>query len=94
VWLLAAGFLVAADARLVGPLLPAIADDLGGSIGTAGLTVSGYLASYAVCQLLYGPFGDRVGPIGSSGYRSRSSPLPPPSRRWRRRSARSSRCAY
>jgi predicted MFS family arabinose efflux permease len=40
--LLSGGFIVAADARVAAPLLPAIADDLHVSIGAAGLTVAFY----------------------------------------------------
>lgn len=61
--LAAAAFLVAADARLAAPLLPAIERSFDASTGAAGLVVSGYLGAYALCQLAYGPFGDRIGPL-------------------------------
>ena len=63
-WLLClAGFLVVADGRVVTPILPAIARDFGTSTGTAGLIATSYLAAYAVFQLGYGPFGDRLGKV-------------------------------
>jgi predicted MFS family arabinose efflux permease len=61
--LLSGGFIVAADARVVAPLLPAIADDFNVSIGAAGLTVASYALSYALGQVFYGPLGDRVGKV-------------------------------
>jgi predicted MFS family arabinose efflux permease len=61
--LLSGGFIVAADARVVAPLLPAIADDFHVSIGAAGLTVAFYSLAYAVGQIFYGPLGDRVGKV-------------------------------
>lgn len=61
--LLSGGFIVAADARVAAPLLPAIADDFQVSIGAAGLTVAFYSLSYAVGQVFYGPLGDRVGKV-------------------------------
>ncbi len=63
-WLLcAAGFLVIADGRVVTPLLPAIARDFDTTTGTAGLTATSYMAAYALFQLCYGPFGDRLGKV-------------------------------
>jgi predicted MFS family arabinose efflux permease len=61
--LLSGGFIVAADARVAAPLLPAIADDFNVSIGAAGLTVAFYALAYAVGQVFYGPLGDRVGKV-------------------------------
>ncbi|MBS1676295.1 MAG: MFS transporter [Actinobacteria bacterium] len=61
--LLSGGFIVAADARVAAPLLPAIADDFHVSIGAAGLTVAFYALAYALGQVFYGPLGDRVGKV-------------------------------
>lgn len=61
--LLSGGFIVAADARVAAPLLPAIADDFQVSIGAAGLTVAFYALAYAIGQVFYGPLGDRVGKV-------------------------------
>lgn len=61
--LLSGGFIVAADARVAAPLLPAIARDFHVSIGAAGLTVAFYSLTYAVGQVFYGPLGDRVGKV-------------------------------
>ena len=58
-----AGFLVVADGRVVTPILPAIARDFETTTGTAGLIATAYLAAYAVFQLGYGPFGDRLGKV-------------------------------
>jgi predicted MFS family arabinose efflux permease len=63
VLLLSGGFIVAADARVAAPLLPAIAADFDVSIGAAGLTVGFYALAYAVGQVFYGPLGDRVGKV-------------------------------
>ena len=63
-WLLClAGFLIVADARIVTPILPAIARDFDTTTGTAGLIATSYLLAYAVFQLAYGPFGDRLGKV-------------------------------
>lgn len=41
--LIAAIFVVSIDSRAITPILPAIADDLGATIGRAGLIVTAYL---------------------------------------------------
>lgn len=57
----AVAFVVIADARVVDPLLPVIASDFGVGIGTAGFVVTAYTLPYGLCQLVYGPLGDRIG---------------------------------
>ena len=59
----ALGFLVVADARVIDPLLPIIADTFDTSIAAAGLAVSAYTLPYGLFQLVYGPLGDRVGKL-------------------------------
>jgi predicted MFS family arabinose efflux permease len=59
----AAVFVVNLDARVVAPLLPAIAREMGLSIGQVGLLVSSYLIPYGLFQLGYGPLADRFGKI-------------------------------
>ena len=61
--LIGAIFVVSIDSRVITPILPAIADDLGVSIGQAGLIVTAYLLPYGLFQLLYGPVADRVGHV-------------------------------
>lgn len=38
-----------------------IADEFGVGIGTAGFVVTAYTLPYGLCQLIYGPLGDRIG---------------------------------
>lgn len=59
----ASTFMVSLDARVVAPLLPSIAQELGISIARAGYLVSFYLLPYGAFQLLYGPLADRVGKL-------------------------------
>ncbi len=61
--LAAAAFIVSAEARVVAPLLPAIAASLGVSVAAAGSAVTLYLLPYGLCQLVYGPLGDRLGKL-------------------------------
>lgn len=56
-------FVVFMDSRVMTAMLPEIADDLGTSIASAGLAVTGYLLAYGVFQLAYGPLADRVGAV-------------------------------
>jgi len=58
-----ATFMVSLDARVVAPLLPAIAHDYHTSIARAGYVVSGYLLPYGLFQLAYGPLADRFGKV-------------------------------
>ncbi len=58
-----ATFMVSLDARVVAPLLPAIAHDFQTTIGKAGYVVSGYLLPYGLFQLAYGPLADRFGKV-------------------------------
>jgi predicted MFS family arabinose efflux permease len=55
----AAVFLVAAEARVIAPLLAAMAADLRTTIAEAGLLISAYALPYGVFQLVYGPLADR-----------------------------------
>ena len=55
----AAGFMVAAEARVIAALLPALADDLHSTIAGAGLLITLYALPYGLFQLVYGPLADR-----------------------------------
>jgi predicted MFS family arabinose efflux permease len=55
----AAVFLVAAEARVIAPLLPAIAQDFRTSVASAGLLITAYSIPYGLFQLIYGPLADR-----------------------------------
>src|SRR5215216_2250656 len=55
----AAVFMVAAEARVIAPLLPAIAQDFRSSIASAGLLITAYNIPYGLFQLIYGPLADR-----------------------------------
>jgi YNFM family putative membrane transporter len=61
--LAAAAFLVSADARVIDPLLKIIAAEFQVSNASAALTVSAYALPYGLCQLFFGPLGDRLGPL-------------------------------
>ncbi len=61
--LTAAAFVVQLDTRAVAPLLPAIAQDLGVGVATAGLMVTAYNLPFAVVQVIFGPLGDRFGRV-------------------------------
>src|SRR6516164_3715815 len=54
-------FLGVSDTQLVGPLLPAIAKDLGTTAGRAGIIVTTYSLAAAAFALVVGPLSDRVG---------------------------------
>jgi predicted MFS family arabinose efflux permease len=62
-WLLVAiqtaVFMVAAEARVIAPLLPAIAQDFRTSIAAAGMLITAYSIPYGLFQLVYGPLADR-----------------------------------
>lgn len=59
----AAAFIVTASARTIDPLLPVIADEFAVSVGRAALIVTSYTLPYGLCQLIYGPLGDRLGKL-------------------------------
>ncbi|MCB2229039.1 MAG: MFS transporter [Desulfarculaceae bacterium] len=56
-----AGFVVMADNWVVSPILPAIAQDLGMDIATAGLLITAYMVPFGLLQLVFGPLADRYG---------------------------------
>ena len=49
------------DPSIYIPSMPAIADDLGTSMGSVQLTLTLYLIGFAFSQLIYGPVSDRYG---------------------------------
>lgn len=49
--------------RALDTVLPDLAQHFGRSVGAVGMAVSAYALSYSLCQLIYGPWGDRVGPF-------------------------------
>lgn len=56
-------FTGAVSTRLLDALLPEIAHGYGKDVAAAGLAVTAYSFSYSCCQLLFGPLGDRFGPL-------------------------------
>ena len=61
----AAAFLVSVGTRILDPLLTTIAKptEFNVSLESAGLTVALYTYPYGICQLIYGPLGDRFGKV-------------------------------
>ena len=59
----AAIFMINLDSRVVTPLLPTIAGDLGTTVAHAGLLVTAYVLPYGLFQLVYGPLSDRFGKV-------------------------------
>lgn len=59
--LTAAAFLVFAQAFMVAPILPRLAQLFRADVGIVGLAVPGYLVPYGVVTLLWGPLADRFG---------------------------------
>ncbi|MEI6714050.1 MAG: MFS transporter [Verrucomicrobiota bacterium] len=55
--------MVASDARVIDPLLKTIAGDFNVPLTKASLAVSAYALPYGMCQLIYGPLGDRIGKV-------------------------------
>jgi predicted MFS family arabinose efflux permease len=54
-----AAFMVAAEARVIVALLPALAADLHSTLAGAGLLITTYALPYGLFQLIYGPLADR-----------------------------------
>jgi predicted MFS family arabinose efflux permease len=64
----AAVFMVNLDARVVAPLLPTVASELGVSLARSAWLVSAYMLPYGMCQLMFGPLADRFGKIAVCTY--------------------------
>lgn len=56
-----AAFASAATARVGDPLLPQVAEEFGTSIAAASVVATGFSLAYGLCQVAYGPIGDRWG---------------------------------
>jgi predicted MFS family arabinose efflux permease len=52
-------FMVSAEARVIAPLLPAIALEFQTSVAAAGMLITAYTIPYGLFQLVYGPLADR-----------------------------------
>lgn len=59
--LTAASFCVGACLRITDPLLPRIAQEFAVGLGTVSIVVTAFSVAYGLCQLIYGPIGDRFG---------------------------------
>lgn len=57
--IMAAVFMVAAEARVIAPLLPALAGEFETTVARAGLLITAYSIPYGLFQLVYGPLADR-----------------------------------
>ncbi|MDI3307838.1 MAG: MFS transporter [Acetobacteraceae bacterium] len=58
-----AGFTTGSGMRMLDPLLPLLAADLGITVATATSLVAGFVLPYGLVQLVAGPLGDRLGKI-------------------------------
>jgi MFS transporter, YNFM family, putative membrane transport protein len=58
-----AAFASAASLRATDPLLPLIAAEFATTAGSASAAITGFVLSYGLLQVVYGPLGDRFGRI-------------------------------
>lgn len=56
-----AGFTVMADNWVVSPILPAISNNIGVPVTSAGLLITAYMIPFGLFQLVFGPLADRFG---------------------------------
>lgn len=56
-----AAFASAATARVADPLLPQVAEEFATSVANASVVATGFTLAYGLCQIFYGPVGDRYG---------------------------------
>lgn len=56
-----AAFLIFAQAFMIAPILPRLAEVFGTRVGLIGLAVPAYLVPYGVISLVWGPLADRAG---------------------------------
>jgi predicted MFS family arabinose efflux permease len=56
-----AAFLIFAQAFMIAPILPRLAQVFGSRVGLIGLAVPAYLVPYGVASLVWGPLADRIG---------------------------------
>jgi predicted MFS family arabinose efflux permease len=59
--LTAAAFLIFAQAFMIAPILPRLAQVFGTGVGFTGLAVPAYLVPYGLTSLVWGPVADRMG---------------------------------
>lgn len=57
----AAAFVSAATMRVADPLVPQVAHDFAVTPGSAGIVVTAFALAYGICQIFWGPVGDRLG---------------------------------
>ncbi|HEX6289048.1 MAG TPA: MFS transporter [Herpetosiphonaceae bacterium] len=57
--IMAAIFMVSAEARVISPLLPAIAGEFVTPVARTGILITAYTLPYGVFQIVYGPLADR-----------------------------------
>ena len=57
--IMAAVFMVAAEARVIAPVLPALASEFETTVARAGVLITAYTIPYGLFQLVYGPLADR-----------------------------------
>lgn len=58
-----AAFASAASLRATDPLLPLIAAEFATTAGSASAAITGFVLSYGLLQVVYGPLGDRFGRV-------------------------------
>lgn len=59
VMIMAAVFMVSAEARVISPLLPAVAGEFVTPVARTGVLITAYTIPYGVFQIVYGPLADR-----------------------------------
>lgn len=57
--IMAAVFMVSAEARVISPLLPAMAGEFLTPVARVGILITAYTIPYGVFQIVYGPLADR-----------------------------------
>lgn len=61
--LAAAGFATGSGMRLLDPVLPMIARDMGSTVAEVAVLITAFALPYGLCQILLGPLGDRFGKL-------------------------------